>query len=176
MPAAAAVAGAVAVWDAWLPDLNHRTYMWLNLLLLAHVGLQTQVAKLNWLAGLWGWSVGAFTDRWLPAPLSDLLGAQVRLQGLSPAIGGGKAKLCGELFVAGQRDPGEGLGWIYSGLRDPGHHGGQVAARAQWQPAPVAAGLLQLGLRMCGLQELRKHAATFTKPQHIVLPVPVLTG
>ena len=24
-----------------------------------------------------------------------------------------------------------------------------MAARAQWQPAPVAAGLLKLGLRMC---------------------------
>ena len=62
MPAAAAAVGAVAVWGARLPDLSYRTYMWLNLFLLAHVGLQTQVAKLNWLAKLRGWSVGASSD------------------------------------------------------------------------------------------------------------------
>ena len=59
MPAAAAAVGAVAVWDAWLPDFRYITFMWLNLFLLPHVGLQTQVAKLDWLAKLRGWSVGA---------------------------------------------------------------------------------------------------------------------
>ena len=56
--AAAAAVAAVAVWGAWLPDLSCRTYMWPNWFVLAHVGLQSQVAKLNWLAGLQGWSVG----------------------------------------------------------------------------------------------------------------------
>ena len=80
---------------------------------------------------------------------SDLLGAQVRLQGCRLPLVGATHNYSMELVVAGRRDPCEGMGWVYSGRRDPGHYGGHVAARAQWQPALVAAGIIQLGLRKC---------------------------
>ena len=80
---------------------------------------------------------------------SDLLGAQVRLQGCRLPLVGATHNYSMELVVAGRRDPCEGMGWVYSGRRDPGHYGGHVAARAQWQPALVTAGILQLGLIMC---------------------------